>query len=813
MNIIMKTLRFLLSFIITMAFVIVMNMKIGPLPPIGKFMDPYNGFWANSRNAENIPGIVEIPGLVRPVNVLYDDLLIPHIFAETEHDLYLAVGYVHAFHRLWQMEFQTHAAAGRLSEIVGNLTLDMDRGMRRIGMVYGAENFLINLDGESALILEQYSKGINAHIKQLQYKDYPLEYKLLDYQPEPWTPLKSGLLYKYMSDMLNSSEKDFENTNFMALYGKDMLDLIYPDVDNFQDPVVERPGGWDFTPIASSQTTNTPSQNTVSQFKPIDGHHPNNGSNNWAIAPGKSATGNAILCNDMHLNLSMPSLWFYNQLTTTDMNVFGHSLPGMPFVIAGFTDSIAWGLTNAQRDLVDWFKIEYEDEKRDRYLLDGKFVPVNKKVEEINIRGSESFYDTVSFTVFGPVTYDHSYRATSEKNGYARRWIDHDPSTGLSMFYLINKAKTFDDYMNALNYFTSPAQNVVFASVKGDIAHRVQGKYPLNDFEEGKFIKDGTKSENNWRAYIPNEHNAFWKNPDRGFVSSANQHPADSTYPYYITARSFESYRNRRINNILRDGDQLTVANMKALQFDNYSMKAAESLPFMIDQLAGSPLNAFEMNIVEQLRAWDYYFNANSKPAVYYEIWYKKLFESIWDEITESRKNAVMLAYPTNYSTIRLMKDDPVNQFFDHHATGTTETVQDLILMSFREMIVEISNPENERNYADWASYKDAYVGHQLRIKPLGFHHIVAGGNSGDVVNAAGTTHGPSQRIIVELDPNGVKAWGHYPGGQSGNAGSKYYDNMVQAWANGEYFELLMLTKADENHPRIILKQSLNKSK
>lgn len=806
----MKRLRFFISLAITITVVIALNKKVGSVPPLGKFLDPVDGFWANAEADISMPVNISIDGLRSPVKVLYDDMLVPHIFADNEEDLFAAVGYVHAYHRLWQMEFQTYAAAGRLSEIVGDITLDMDRGQRRKGMVFGAENFIKYMDQNSLSAITQYAKGVNAFIDHLSYKTYPFEYKLLDYQPEKWTVLKSGLLYKYMSDMLNSLEKDLENTNFRSIYGKELLNLIYPDVDNYSDPVVEKINGWNFEPVTKDK--GEPSVNDLAAIDMLPGANPDNGSNNWAIGPSRSATGHAILCNDMHLNLYMPSLWFYNQLHCGEMNVFGHSLPGIPMVITGFTDSIAWGFTNAQRDLVDWYKIEYEDEHRDKYLLDGKYVPTIKKVEEIRIRNAESFYDTVVYTVFGPVTYDNSYRSESQKNGYARRWIDHDASDAFQMFYTINHAKSFDDYMEALNYFSSPAQNVVFASVRGDIAHRVQGKYPLNDFEEGKFLKDGTRSSNNWTKFIPNEHNAFWKNPERGFVSSANQQPADSTYPYYITAYSYESYRNRRINEVLRSDDAITVEDMKNLQYDNFGMKASESLPLMLDMLKGKNLPGDEKDIVESLKKWDYYYTAGSRAAVYYDIWYRKLYISIWDEIKKSRQENIPLKFPTDYSTIRLMKQFPDLTFFDDKTTEEKETLADLILNSFRAMVKEVKALEEAGGFT-WASYKSTYVGHQLRIRPLGYYGIKTGGSGGDVVNATGTNHAPSERIIIELDPDGVKAWGHYPGGQSGNPGSRYYDNMVEAWANGTYYDLLFLTRPDESNARIIFSQSLTPEK
>jgi penicillin amidase len=214
------------------------------------------------------------------------------------------------------------------------------------------------------------------------------------------------------------------------------------------------------------------------------------------------------------------------------------------------------------------------------------------------------------------------------------------------------------------------------------------------------------------------------------------------------------------------------------------------------------------MHVVEQLNGWDYFFDKDSKEAVYYDIWFSKLFSSIWDEIKSSNENNISLAYPTDNSTIKLMKQFPDLEFFDNKNTETIETVKDLILMSFREMMKEVATLKLNGEIA-WGPYKSTFIGHQLRIKPLGYYNINTGGSGGDVVNATGTNHGPSERIIVELDPNGIKAWGHYPGGQSGNPGSKYYDNMVEAWANGEYYELLFLKGPDQTNSRIIFSQTL----
>lgn len=781
--------RSIASLVITAGLIYVLNTSFGPIPAIGTFMDPVGGFWANATADHELPAAVQSTHLREGVSVVFDEHLIPHIFATNDHDLLFAQGYVHAALRLWQMEFQTHAAAGRLSEIVGEVTLDIDRGQRRKGLLFGAQNTLNAMPEDQLSLVQSYTDGVNAYINALDPTAYPLEYKLLGYAPEPWTPLKCALLMKYMSDMLNSHERDMENTNFLASYGRELFDKIYPNIDNYQDPVVEKPGQWDFEPLAKEHiAANAMPATAQTAFRLLEKPHPGNGSNNWAVGPERSATGNAILCNDMHLGLNMPSLWFYNQLSSDNIRVMGHSLPGVPMVITGFTDSIAWGFTNAQRDLLDWYKITFEDKQRNAYLLDGEYVPTDKVVEEIKIAGSSAFYDTVVYTIFGPVTYDDSFRPTSEKVGYARRWLDHDPNANLAMFYGMNTARNLKDYHRALDHFESPAQNVVFASTQGDIAHRVQGKYPLKGIEEGRFVLDGTDSRNRWTTYIPPEHNAQWDNPDRGFVASANQHPADSTYPYYISSTSYEAYRNRTINNVLRADSSVSVEDMKALHFNNYSLKAAESLPTLLDFIQSDP-ELENHEFVQILQQWDYNYDVDSKAATVYSEWWRAFYRSTWDEIAASDTN---LPWPTAFTTIRLMKEEPAFAFFDNIETNEKETAREIAIGTLKKVI------ESNEEIEPWGKHKSSYLRHLSQVRQLGVYDVINGGSGGDVVNALSSNHGPSERIIVELDPAGVKAWGHYPGGQSGNPGSPYYDDFVDDWASGNYLRLPYYTKPNE---------------
>ncbi len=730
---------------------------------------------------------IVLPGLKDKVSVVYDSLLIPHLFASNDDDLYRVMGYVTAQHRLWQMEFQTHAAAGRISEIIGDQALDFDRNQRRLGMVYGAKNALVAHSKDSTIkrVNAIYTEGVNAYIDRLSYEQYPLEYKLLDYEPEPWTELKIALLLKNMSKTLNSGERDFQMTNALNLFGKETLDLLYPDRETVGDPIVDASRSWRFDPI-TLDTIPLALPDQLVNIQPTTKTVKGVGSNNWAVSGLKTANGSAILANDPHLTLSMPSVWFAAHMNSPGVNVMGVTFTGSPVIILGFNDSISWGATNAQRDLIDWYKIQFKDEAKNEYLSDGEWRAVHKEIEEFKIKGENSFYDTVMYTHHGPIVYDDSFHGESERNHYAYRWIAHDESIELKTFYLLNRSGDHDDYMQALDYFTGPAQNFAFASREGDIAIRIQGKFPVRRNDEGKFVLDGTKTSDEWQAFIPNEHNVMSKNPTRGFISSANQYPVDSTYPYYVHSNVYEAYRNRSINQQLSAMDEITPADMMKLQNDNYNLQAAESLPFMISKIEGEAVAQSHSKVLTMLKNWNFVNAAESQAATYYEVWYNTLYRSIWDEMTTS---AASLSLPSDFTTIKLMKTDSTLSFYDVAATPEKEDLKMLISQSFAKTIEIIEQWKLENgDEPEWGKFKGTQIGHLLRIGP--FSNSVINGGHGSAINAITGNHGPSWRLVASMEKTGVKAWGVYPGGQSGNPGSPFYNNLTKSWSEGKYYRL-----------------------
>ncbi len=802
----MRIFNLIISLSLTMALTLLLNTKTGVLPPMGRFLDPVNGFWQNAEATDiNAPEEIRLKGLSQTVKVRYDRHLIPHIFAQNEHDLYLTAGYITAYHRLWQMEFQVLDAAGRLSEIVGSAALERDRTTRRRGMVTSARETLKawNGDPEISDALKAYTDGINQYIETLHYRDLPIEYKLLDYKPEQWTPLKSVLILKYMSAMLTLAESDIENTNTVKLFGIEQFNQLFPDFPEGIDPVIPMGTKWKFQPLEIKKPSGYDSLPWMRSraWPPPSAMI---GSNNWAVSGTKTKSGHPILANDMHLGLNLPCIWFQIQYHTPDMNIFGHNIPGIPLIITGFNDSIAWGFTNAYRDMVDWYTIKFRDEKRNEYYFDGHWLPTNKVIEEIKVRDEPAFYDTVVYTHHGPIVYDRNFPANNEKINLAMKWAAHDVSFEPKAFLHMCKAHNYDEFSVAISNFHCPPQNMAFACTNGDIALNIQGKYPLKWKGQGKFILDGTRKDNEWQGYIPQDQNLSVLNPERGFVSSANQTPADSTYPYYTYANHFEYNRNRRINRVLQQKNEISIRDMMDLQNDVYSLPAEEILPLMLANVTLAESSTEAKEILSALSRWNYKMQYSEKAPSYFTIWWRNLYMSVWDEFDI---DTLALDYPSAFNTIRLLKSGGDNPFIDIQATPEHETVRDLVNLSFVRSLEDIRSwKPTHSQLITWQFYKNTGIRHLIPgLSAFSYEYLAIGGD-GSTPNAATGHWGPSQRLIVDLGTP-IRAWSTYAGGQSGNPGNKHYNHFIPSWVKGKYFPILFMHNPEESKDNILFRQ------
>ncbi|MCB0569437.1 MAG: penicillin acylase family protein [Phaeodactylibacter sp.] len=771
-----------------------------PIPALGPLFSPFTGFWRNAEPVGASPDMaLSFPGLKARVEVVFDQRLVPHIFAENEEDAAFVMGYLAAKYRLWQMDIAIRATAGRLAEVAGERALERDRLQRRKGMLFAAENALEawKRNPWEIGLIDAYTQGANAYIETLTPATYPVEFKLMGYEPEPWSPLKSAIFFKSMAETLSSRYDDLPATNARLALGDSLFQFLFPEYNPQQSPVIPAGHEWAFTPVPLERQQPA-SGEMIGQLIPhrqLEQPAENLGSNNWAIAGSKSTTGHPMLCNDPHLKLSLPSIWYEVQIHTPSVNAYGVSFPGVPGILIGFNENTAWGVTNGSQDVLDWYRIQWANEQKDAYYYDGAARPADKVVEVIKVRGrSEPLLDTVRYTAWGPVVYEDPAQPYFDM---AMRWVAHDkpeekPFTEIGTFWQLMKSSSYDDYRKALEGFNNPIQNFIFAQKDGDIAITVNGHLPLKRPEQGRFVQEGASSGNAWFGFIPRDQMPSVRNPERGFVSSANQHSTDTSYPYYYNGY-FDDYRGRFINRRLAEMDKISIQDMMGLQLENYSLKAEEALPLLLSLLDPAATGLLDRPEVKALQQWDYRYEKDAREPVLFELWLKEAHRATFDELL-ALQDSVDVLLPETWRFLNLLERYPAHTVFDRQDTPQIEKATDIVTQALEAALGQYDG-------ISWAGYKDTRISHLANIPAFSRLHLQVGG-SRDAPDAISEQNGPSWRMAVALGDE-VEAYGVYPGGQSGNPGSPYYENMVDKWLAGEYYKLFFMKQADDRREPI----------
>lgn len=804
----MRIVPFIISAVVTTGLVIALNKKWGKAPVMGKFLSPQHGFWQNAEATDqDYSTNLALQGLKGKAEVYFDDRLVPHVFAENDEDAYFIQGYLHAKFRLWQMEFQVLATAGRVSEIIGDRAINYDREQRRMGLTFAAENMVKAMEANENThkAVDSYTAGVNAYISNLKESELPIEYKLLDYKPEKWSNLKTALFIKALTKTLAGYgyANDFQYTSLRSVFSEAEMKMFFPFAQDSLSPII--PKGTIYPPASISAIAPVNSDSVYLhladslQILQTEKRTPGVGSNNWAVSGSKTKSGAPILCNDPHLELTLPSIWYELQLNTPSFNAYGVSFPGIPGVVIGFNDDIAFGFTNGGIDIMDFYDIRFKDDSKKQYWFSGKWTDADLKVEEIKVRGAKTVYDTVAYTVFGPTMYDKSFtNVSSEGKAIAIRWKAHDTSNELLMWWWLNRAKSYDDYLNAIKGYECPVQNIVFASKRGDIAIWQQGKVPLRWQRQGTYLMPGEDSSYMWQGYIPQPENPHVLNPERGFVSSANQRATDTAYHYYVPG-DFAVYRGWRINEQLNNMQQVTPADMMHLQNDNYNSMAAIVRPALLKHIDESRLNTDEIRLLGFVKSWSLENNPTEKAPAIFETWMDSLLDKTWKDEFTRVKDPLM---PDKATLVDFLLKDSAYSFFDDITTPEKETINDIVTAAFKLASRDLLRKEKE-NKLGWSDFKNTTIYHLLKTSAMPFakQGIVNGGGA-EIVNATRHSNGPSWRMIVQLS-NPTEAYGVYPGGQSGNPGSKYYDSFINSWAKGEYYSLWVMNKTETKDRRV----------
>ncbi|MEO7801515.1 MAG: penicillin acylase family protein [Ginsengibacter sp.] len=801
----MKILAFSLAAIVTIVLIIILNSTLVLPAPLGKLLSPQHGIWQNAEPVDkDFSKALHFAGLKGNVNVYFDDRLVPHVFAEQENDAWFVQGYLHAKFRLWQMELQTLAAAGRASEIIGSKALDHDREFRRLGMVYAAENSLEAMEQDPATKnqCDSYTAGVNAYIANLSESELPFEYKLIGYKPEKWTNFKTALFLKYMSYDLAGHEEDFEMTNAKNQFSGKDFDLLYPLQSDSTEPIIPkgtvysspkfnviRPATADSLYYKDSSAIN------ISASKPDK----ENGSNNWAVSGSKTLSGAPILCNDPHLGLNLPSIWYEMQIVTPEFSVYGATFPGASSVIIGFNENCAFGFTNGGRDVRDYYEIKFKNKSRKEYWFNGQWQPATLRIEKIAIKNEVPYFDTVAYTVFGPVMFDPTFYKDSfvSNKSYAVKWSAHDASNDLKCFSLLDRAKNYDDYKSAVNFLLTPAQNCAFASKDGDIAIQTQGRFPAKWKRQGDFIMPGFDSSYMWQDFIPQDETPYQYNPERGFISSANQVPADTSYPYYLGS-DYPMARGYLINKKLSAMNDISIKDMMALQTNTEDAFAKMAMPLVIKYISEKELEKAPGKYLQILKAWNFHDDATSTGATVFNVFWDTFEKEVWLDDLEKIKGVKSM--PSKTTLLENLLKDSAFKFIDNSHTSEFETLPDILTSSFNIASDSLQKIE-AAGKLKWSDYRATHIDHLTKLPALNRSGIISGGGP-LTINALKETHGPSWRMIVSLTQK-IEAYGVYPGGQSGNPGSRFYDNFIDRWADGKYYPLWLMTAGEGQDKRV----------
>jgi penicillin amidase len=768
------------------------SLPLGPLPPLGDLTNPRGGLWSVAETAR-YPARLELtfPELERSVTVLRDEGGVPYIFAETEDDLFFALGFVHAQDRLWQMDVQRRFGDGSLSEVFGPDFVETDRFQRTIGLRRAAEAQVASLpsDDIQMRMTTAYAEGVNAFIRWAGNTWLPLEFKLLDYRPEPWTPVDSFTIGNVIAWGLSGSLSDVDFELVRRTLGDDAANELFPLDGPFQVPVVP---GFEGGQAVLRSAPPAPLSDALrraaddvrekeARLAPFLGGVRGLASNNWAVGGNKTATGMPLLANDPHLRFQLPAVWYEVRLVGGAVNVYGVTFPGIPIVPIGRNDRIAWGATNVGADVVDLYEEWVNPANDSEYRVEDRWEPFEIVEETIRVKGAAPETVVVKVSRHGPLV-------TEKGLSLALRWTGYEPNDGLRAFYRMMTARDWDAFRDALRDFSVPAQNWVYADVEGNIAIRPTGWYPIRMGGTGRGVLNGSSGEFEWTGFVPFDEHPEAVNPPQGYVASANQQPAGAAYPYYLGWNWDPGYRARRINQLLRDGSFFTVEDMKRFQLDTYDTAAAAFVPFVVGAV-GTQCVGVQCEALSALATWDRRVDVDATGPTIWWFFINAFMRNTWDD--EWIELEGVRRPPLNVLE-RLTRTDPNAPWFDDRSTAVVEDRDAIIRASFVEAVDEIvarlgPNGTEWR----WGALHTRRFPHLTGLDALSVGPIPSPGNS-VTLNVAGglaATAGPSWRMIVDFGDLDASI-GAYPGGQSGNPLSVHYRDRLDEWLAEAYHPL-----------------------
>ena len=782
-------------------------------------------WWTAHSALPQLDGSVTVPGLSAKVRVVRNEQGVPTIEAGTLEDLFFAQGYVTAQDRLWQMDTMRRAAAGDLSEIIGEDTLEMDREQRILGLRTAAEAAEKTTTPRDRSYLSAYASGVNAFIESHRDR-LSLEFRLLKYQPKPWTITDSLLVGARMVQDLNHSSyaRALTREKILAKLGPDLAADLYvnsswrdrppTDVrrgmdedpnrvgdgeDNEDDEDVEPEGG--ATHITSMRPMRLDSEflialNQAMAFRP--------GSNDWVVSGAHTTTGKPLLSNDMHLNHQMPNLWFEAHLKSGTYDVAGVTLPGIPFVIVGHNQRIGWGFTNVGPTVEDDFVEEFN--AQGEYKTPSGWMKPSHRQEVIHVRGKPDVTLEVLTTRHGPVI---TPLIPGETRQIALRWTLYD-GMGLP-FFDVDSAQNWVEFRKAFSGFTSPGQNVVYADVDGHIGYQATGHIPIRAAGDGSLPVNGSDDAHEWKGYIPFDEMPRVYDPPTGVIATANGRIAPDGYKYSITTEWEAPWRTDRIYRVLQSGKKFAPADMLALQMDvssAFDRLCADKFVYALDH--APKLSDRAKRAADILRDWDGRMSADSAaPTIEVKarqelmrlLLEPKLGPAAADTKSKDTGALNWKSYHWDFYTVWLdnvLTKQPARWL----PSGYLDF--DAVLTAAIENSVKQPVAPSDLATWKWGENYPVEINHLVlsRLPIIGpltgpGKHPLSG--SGYTVKAVGRGFGPSERLtwnFADFDASTLNT----VTGQSGVFLSPHYMDQWKAWYGGSTFTLPFSPAAVQNH-------------
>jgi penicillin amidase len=788
------------------------------------------GFFLVRRSFPTIDGEVRVSGLDAPVTVIRDSNGIPHIYAETEHDLFVAQGYVHAQDRFWQMDFWRHIGQGRLSELFGESQLETDLFLRTLGFgALAAEEYAM-LDDQARAVLDAYAEGVNAYLDERSGTRLSFEYGVLalqtrGYEPDPWDPIDTLSWAKMMSwDLGGNMDFEIERAVLAGSFTTSQVEELFPAFPDDHPVIVPD----SLQPAASAERPGFVDPSVIALFEGLAGSlarvdallgegGPEIGSNNWVIAGSRTSTGMPLLANDPHLSIQMPSIWYEIGLHcdgSCPFDVAGFSFAGVPGVIIGHNERIAWGVTNLGPDVQDLYIEKVNPDNPNQYEVDGQWVDFEVRKETIEIAGKPSRGLDVLSTPHGPVITDvygklEDFNTEAGINippsyAVALRWTALEPARLVQAVLGINRAQNWDEFREALRFWDVPSQNFVYADVDGNIGYQAPGNIPIRSKGDGRWPVPGWTGEYEWTGYVPFDELPSAFNPAQGFLATANQAVVGDGYRYLLGTDWAYGYRADRIVDVLAGATEpIDTAFIAELQRDARNLSAEIVVPYLLDLRTSEPVAGRAQALLER---WadsgsdtfdDSYQMRADLPgaALYASVWRNLLALTFHDDLPER-------FWPDGgsrwFEVFRNLLADPNNAWWDWTGTSDVEARDEMLeralLAAMRELEDRLGDDPAEWEWGDLhtATFRNATFG-DSGIPPIewlfnrGRFHV---DGSSSVVNAMGWDAGegyeivaiPSMRMIVDLQDFGRSRTVH-PTGQSGHIYHSHYIDMADRWA------------------------------